>query len=150
MYVDYRVPSPNCQVIPKQTESSINIKSRMLSEETLGGEPGSRYTNSHLRLIDPYLPIPRSRPGLPFDMYSLDRQHVYQTTGRVGRPDTYVADDTVPDGKYDPRLWYNDAQRIWLCRVYEGADLDSLFVGFIATHLDRLSLVSVSNQHAGF
>jgi hypothetical protein len=100
-----------------------------------------------LRLSDLYLPIPRSRPGLPFDMYSLDRQHVYQKISWIGRTDTYVADDTVPDGKYDPRLWFNDAQRIWLCRVYEGADPDLLFVGFIATHLDRLSFVPVSPPH---
>lgn len=38
-------------------------------------------------------------------MYSLDRQHVYQKISWVGRTDTYVADDTVPDGKYDPWLW---------------------------------------------
>jgi hypothetical protein len=77
-------------------------------------------------------------------MYSLYRQHVYQTTGRVGCAHTYVANDTVPDGKYDPRLWFNDAQRIWLCRVCEGADLDLFFVGFIATDLDRLCFVPVS------
>lgn len=40
-----------------------------------------------------------------------------------------------------------DAQRIWLCRVYEGADPDLLFVGFIATDLDRLSFVPVSPPH---
>lgn len=78
----------------------------MLSEETLGGEPGLHYTNIRItELIDPYLPIPRSHPGLPVDMYSLDRQYVYQTIGWVGRTDTYVADDTVPDGEYDPWLW---------------------------------------------
>lgn len=80
--------------------------STMVSDETLGGELDSLYTDTRIpELIDPYLPTPRSHPGLALDVYSLDRQHVYQKISRVGRTDTYVADDTVSDGKYDPRLW---------------------------------------------
>lgn len=44
---------------------------------------------------------------------------------------------------------HDNAQRIWLCIGYEGADPD-LLLGLVATDLDRLSLVPVSNQHAGF
>jgi hypothetical protein len=47
-------------------------------------------------------------------MYSLDRQHVYQKISRVGRTDTYVADDTVSDGEYGLWLW------LWFAMISKG------------------------------